>query len=126
MFPNRISLFLLIVLCGALVFSIPARAVDADVKTVMVSSLYGAAIGTGLGLVSLPAHQSARGIFVGSSVGFFLGIAVGIYHINHRDDPQNPLRADLFENLREEEDRWRSVRWSPPVLFQWNATLANF
>lgn len=64
---------------------------DRDVRSVLRTSAYGALAGTALGVVSLPATKSVRGVFIGTSLGLYLGIAIGIYHITHRDDPGNPL-----------------------------------
>lgn len=70
---------------------IPARALDRDVKAVILTSLYGAVAGTVLGAASYPFSQSVRGIFMGTSIGLYLGAAAGTYHVYHRDDPENPL-----------------------------------
>jgi hypothetical protein len=69
-----------------------ARVTRKDVLIVGTTSLYGMAAGTVLGLASLPAHQSVRGVFQGTSLGLYIGIIVGLYHLQHQDDPENPLR----------------------------------
>lgn len=69
-----------------------AQAFNRDQRTVATAGLYGTLVGTLVGLVTLPVTQSGRNVFVGSSVGLYLGLAVGLYHMNHRDDPDNPLR----------------------------------
>src|SRR5687767_13102576 len=72
-------------------------ALDTNVRTVIVAGIYGTLIGTGMGLISYPFTKNVRGIFVGSSIGLYLGIIAGIYHIEHREDPGNPLRGYQFE-----------------------------
>ncbi len=68
-------------------------AMSRDVRTVLTVGLYGIAAGSLLGALALPATQDVKSIFIGSSVGLYLGLIIGIYHVNHRDDPQNPLNA---------------------------------
>ena len=69
----------------------PAHALNRDVRAVLITSGYGVAAGTILGLASFPLNQNPRSIFIGSSVGLYLGIAVGVYYIFHRYSPENPL-----------------------------------
>ena len=68
---------------------------DRDVKSVLVAAAYGIAGGTVLGLVAWPIAQDSRAIFIGSSMGLYLGTAVGFYHIGSREDPENPLRRSM-------------------------------
>jgi hypothetical protein len=78
---------------AAVVVSSPsAQAMDSNVRAVLVAGGYGIAGGTLLGLATLPLSQDSRSVFIGSSVGLYLGVAVGLYFISHRDDPDNPLR----------------------------------
>ena len=71
----------------------PAWAVDRDVRAVLTTSAYGVAGGTLLGLASLPLHRSGRSVFMGTSLGLYLGAIVGFYYIGHRDDRGNPLAS---------------------------------
>ena len=71
-----------------------AQAMDRDVKSVIVAGEYGLVGGTILGLATVPFSQNIRTIFIGSSAGLYLGIAVGFYYITHRDDPDNPFRSN--------------------------------
>ena len=89
----RITIICLLTLA---ILSAPARALtlNKDVKVVLTTGIYGLAVGTAAGLVSYPISKSPRTVFIGSSVGLYLGIAVGIYHIFNRDDPGNPLRSE--------------------------------
>lgn len=84
-------------------FSQKAQAVHRNVRTVMTTGAYGIVGGTLVGLATVPMSKDFRTMFIGSSVGLYLGIAVGIYYILHRDDPTNPLRS-------EGEPRWALER----------------
>jgi hypothetical protein len=72
----------------------PAHAIDRDVRAVIVAGEYGLLGGTVLGLATLPFTESARSVFQGTSLGLYLGIAVGFYYVMHRDDAENPLRME--------------------------------
>ena len=83
----------LILIAVSLGAATPARAMDRDVRAVLVAGGYGLLAGTALGLVSYPLTRDTRSIFIGTSVGLYLGLIAGIYYINNRDDPGNPLRS---------------------------------
>jgi len=68
-----------------------AAAMDKDVKAVIVAGTYGLAAGTLVGFALFPFTKKNRSIFLGSSIGLYLGIAVGLYFIANRYDPNNPL-----------------------------------
>lgn len=70
-------------------------ALSDDVRTVMVAATYGAAAGTAAGLVSFPVSGEARNIVIGTSLGLYLGIIAGVYHMTHRYDPENPFQEPL-------------------------------
>jgi hypothetical protein len=70
----------------------PASALDRDVKAILVAGEYGILGGTVIGAATLPFSQNLRSVFIGSSVGLYLGLAVGIYYVMERDSPHNPLR----------------------------------
>jgi hypothetical protein len=90
----RISLFVMLVGCLTFQSATSAHAMDKDVRTVLIASGYGAVGGAVVGLVAWPLSERAESIWIGSLVGLTLGVAVGIFHIGHRDDPQNPLNSD--------------------------------
>ncbi len=69
-----------------------AFGMDRDVRAVAVSSAWGTGAGTVFGLLGWAFSRDVKTVFQGSSVGLYLGVAFGFYHITHRDDPQNPLR----------------------------------
>ncbi len=86
----------------ALVAVMPVQllAIDRDVKAVLVTGTYGLVAGTAAGAISYPMTKSVRGVFIGSSIGLYLGIAAGVYYITHREDPDNPLRLNEYGGAR--------------------------
>lgn len=84
----------LLIVCSFFLAAPPAHGWNSDQRAVMTGGLYGAIAGTLVGLITLPVSQSGRNVFVGTSVGLYLGMVAGLYHIHHRDDPSNPLRYD--------------------------------
>jgi hypothetical protein len=72
-------------------YSPKASALTYDQTTFAKVALYGFLAGTLMGAVVYSSNQNLRSVFIGSSVGLYLGTAVGIYHITHRLDPENPL-----------------------------------
>ena len=89
--------FLVVVFFSLAGFS--PRAVSAgetsDLKTLEVFSLYGAGAGTVVGLATVPFSKEIKTMFIGTSVGLVLGIIAGVYHINNRDNPQNPFNNNF-------------------------------
>lgn len=82
---KRLSVRHLIFLFGVFCFGLqnaPAHALSLhpNVKRVIVFGAYGTAFGTLGGLVSLPLSRDWRTLFLGSSVGLYLGLAVGIVY----------------------------------------------
>ena len=49
--------------------------------------------GTIVGAAIVPFSQNVRTLFLGTSVGLYLGIVVGLYYVFDRYDQQNPLRT---------------------------------
>jgi hypothetical protein len=88
-----------------------AHALSRNTSTVVTTSLYGIVGGAALGLVAWPLTGSSRALGIGASLGLWLGIAVGIYHNGHRDDPGNPLNALLGPRLFPEE--WEHSPFQP-------------
>lgn len=71
----------------------PAHALSRDVKAVLIISGYGMAGGTILGAAALPFNQDLRTVFIGTSIGLYLGIAVGFYYIYDRYAQENPIET---------------------------------
>lgn len=67
-----------------------AYAIGHDVRTVIVAGEYGILGGTILGVASLPFTQDARSIFIGSSIGLYLGIVVGVMYAFNRYQDEGP------------------------------------
>ena len=89
----------LIVLSLLLVLAVPAQGASRAVKDVVTAGLYGVMGGTVLGLISLPFTRDLRTVFMGTSIGLYLGLVVGIYHTDNYDDPRNPLSPNYQSYL---------------------------
>lgn len=94
---NRVTnYFLVFIICFSFLLApYRAEALDRDVKDVMKSAAYGAAGGTVMGLgayLMISDPRTPKNIFLGTSIGLFLGIVAGFYYINNRDEG-NPLHA---------------------------------
>jgi hypothetical protein len=90
-FHNRRFIAALILFALGIGVNVPLErearaAMDPDTLTVTRDGAWGLLGGTLAGLVALPLGGSVREIFLGSSVGLYLGIVVGIYAITHRDE----------------------------------------
>lgn len=107
--PRRFSVWIAVLLLLSVSLSESAHAWDTDKRTIVTAAEYGLVIGTLAGLLTLPVSGSARSVFVGTSVGLYLGLLVGIYHNGHRHDPDNPLRFSGTE-----PDAWPVKPPQPP------------
>jgi len=98
-----------IVFLGISLSAPKANAVSRDVWDVAKFGAYGAAIGTGAGLVSFPFTGEAKTIFMGTSIGLYLGIIVGVFHVMNRDDPENPFsdKASFGSTHLERHAEWK-------------------
>jgi hypothetical protein len=114
---RRATILLAVCAATALAPVRPAHAVDRDVRAVLIGGLYGMAGGTILGLASYPFTQKPRSIFIGTSIGLYLGIAVGFYYIWNRYDPENPLQPEHrqapWEQRREPPPSYYNFRYTP-------------
>jgi hypothetical protein len=95
---NGFRLVVVLLVAGLALGSTSVRAEDEDldsrhVRTVFRLGTLGATAGAGAGLVMWPISGRVNTLFVGAGVGFVIGALAGIYHVNHEDDPQNPLRG---------------------------------
>lgn len=78
--------------CAGVIFltAVPARAVlDQDTRTLIRTSEYGLVAGTAAGLLMWPLSGQLRSVFIGSSIGLYVGIVVGVYHIFERPNPDS-------------------------------------
>lgn len=65
----------------------PARAaLDRDTRTLVRASGYGLLAGTAAGLFMWPLSGQLRTVFLGSSLGLYVGIVVGVYQIVQAQD----------------------------------------
>jgi len=105
-----------------------ARALDRDLKDVINVSLFGLTIGTGVGLLAWPLAGKLRAIPIGSSIGLYLGIVAGIYHIQNRRNPENPLTHPASHAVPPEgtfaSDLYGPAH-SPPWMY-WEVSLVEF
>lgn len=69
-----------------------AGALDKDIKAVLLIGAYGMAAGTVLGLASYPFTKNPRSVFIGTSVGLYMGIGVGFYYLWDKHNPDSPFR----------------------------------
>src|SRR5262249_6237596 len=95
----------------------PAHALDKNIKTVFIAGGYGLLAGTAVGLITLPLTQGIWALFIGSSVGLYLGIVIGVFHVLNRENPQNPLRPQAQMEpyrlaMRDREERTGPGGWS--------------
>ena len=60
---------------------------------------YGMVGGTVVGFLTVPATGTLRSAFIGSSVGLYLGVAVGVFYWMERDNPGNPLKRGPQDTL---------------------------
>ncbi len=104
-----------------IVTAVPARAELArSTKTVIKTSAYGALAGLALGAASYPAHRNLRGIFMGASIGLYLGIAAGAYSVWSEDSGDAPLFSRGQERDKDESEL--AAFPDPQIAF----TLVNF
>ena len=99
---KRIALFILLAFSANSVSWVrPAQAIEMNqnTRTVFRTAEIGAIGGGIVGVAMLPfAGTGARGVFVGASVGLYLGIAVGFFLVSERRDAEhNPTRAEIEE-----------------------------
>ncbi len=71
-------------------------------KTVALWTGYGTAGGALLGLSTVPFNGSSRSILWGAAVGFYLGLAAGVYKVSTQEevqsagrDPSYPLKPGI-------------------------------
>lgn len=100
-------------LAVALAGPVPARAVSREFRTVFWTSVYCAGAGTVLGMASLPMTRDIRTMFMGTSIGLYLGIVLGIYFISNPDDPGNPLQSRHVPPSREGQPSWAYLTTAP-------------
>ncbi len=71
---RRTLLLIALVAALGLSQSRPALAIDRDVRSVIIAGGYGILGGTVLGAASYPLTRDLRSVFLGTSIGLYLGI----------------------------------------------------
>lgn len=90
-----LTLFLAVdlVTVATLVTAPSAHAIHPNIRRVLIFGGYGLVLGSVVGLVTVPLSQDFRTLFMGSSVGLYVGLALGVYYAATFDDPNNPFRG---------------------------------
>jgi hypothetical protein len=111
-----------------LIAPVQAQALSRNTSTMVTTGWYGILGGTAVGLVAWPLAGSNRAVGIGAAVGLWLGLAVGIYHIHHRDDPGNPLRSDARDKPQLFVDEWEHSPFErqDPVAIRLEVPVATF
>ena len=129
----------ILLLSCSLLFLAPrqSNAVSKNVRTVWVTGSYGILVGAGMGLIAWPLTGGGiRTLFMGMSVGLYLGIIIGIYHNQSRNDPNNPFRNGQIYHL-EPLHPWALIadtghsqsklpKADSPALIHWQKTVLRF
>ncbi len=77
-----------------------AYALEHDTRTLLKCGLYGTLGGAATGVLSHALGSNTRSIFVGASVGLYMGLVLGFYYVWDRDP-----YASLEKEKRPETDR---------------------
>ncbi len=92
---SRLIAFGCLMLSLSLAWNPPcAHALDKNIQRVLILGGYGLAAGTLVGAITIPLTQDVRSMFIGSSVGMYLGAVVGIFYVFTRTDKDNPILYD--------------------------------
>ncbi len=127
----RLRLAAFLALIAGLQTALPAKPahafeLDRNVKYVFIASGWGTLAGTFVGGVTmLVGSQQAKTMFLGSSVGLYLGIVVGVFYAIYRNDPQNPLRPKYPDKYGGQSGLSLPIT-RPPALVTWEFELASF
>ena len=125
-------IFVLVFAFSSLTPSSTLAAGTSDFKTLETFSLYGAGAGTLAGLVTVPFTKDIRTMFIGTSVGLFLGIIAGFYHINNRGNPENPFNNNFNPYPKEDPNYPRDEgmqspdKSPPPILMMAHYSVLRF
>lgn len=97
---SRIATWLMIVAIGMGLTSFSsdqAQAASRNVNSVIRAGSYGLLVGTLVGAASFPFNRDVKRVFIGSSVGLYVGIVAGIAYVATRDGKSPPRRYSLIE-----------------------------
>ncbi len=73
-----------------LISSLEANAMSKDGRTFLTMGGYGLVGGTVLGLAQYPFTHNTKNIFVGTSIGLYLGLALGAFYVLNDYDAPKP------------------------------------
>jgi hypothetical protein len=102
-----------------------AEAMSRDARTLIVMGGYGLAGGTLLGLAAYPATGQLRYVFVGSSVGLYLGVAAAVYFIA-TDYSSDQLLSNHAALAPGEEPARARPDALPPAWVRWETAVLRF
>jgi hypothetical protein len=94
-------------------------------RTVLRTGLYGALAGTAVGLAALPFDRKARTVFIGTSSGLYLGLAVGLFLVWEDSEPEDYEVSQLSRLGAESVSPPRQQARTPP-LFYTRMTVLRF
>lgn len=80
-----------------------AQAMGRNTKTLFKMGAYGVVGGTVLGLATYPFTHKARNIFIGSSIGLYLGLAMGLFYIANDYNVEEPFPGQERTEFRAPE-----------------------
>lgn len=113
-----------------MLMSSPAHAISRDMKSIFKAGTMGVIGGTLLGLATVPVTKKTRNIFIGSSVGLYLGLLVGVYYIHHREEFRSEYnrRVALGNSLDSEfllrhEDKKIRGAFAPQTSLKWSVAF---
>ena len=115
---------------SVLVLPAPAQAakeqplLSRGTRTVLRTGLYGSLAGTAVGLVAFPFTQKVRTVFIGTSTGLYLGLALGLFLAWEDSEPEDYSLSRLGPTWRGEGMPALSEA-SPPLLYG-QVTLLRF
>jgi hypothetical protein len=72
-------------------------------RTVLRTGLYGALAGTAVGVIAFPFTQKVRTVFIGTSSGLYLGLALGLFLAWEQSEPE-----DYSVSVRESKEAPRT------------------
>lgn len=107
-----------------------AHALSKDTRVLLKSGLYGTLVGAGTGLLSHALGAETQTIFVGASVGLYMGLALGAYYVWDRDEiaKRRQIESETIASHPCGEGRCQHSfqTTQPPPLLEARFTVANF
>ncbi len=101
----------------------PARAMSSEVRGVIRIGGYGILGGTLLGLTAYPMTGKVQTVFLGSSVGLYVGLAIGLVYALESEHEPAPWQQSFQEMPLETT---QATAAAPPALFVLNTPVYRF